>query len=171
MASVGGGSSGMGQRSRLRFREELNMRGRWPQGPEYIDKLTGSVEDKERLKAVLDTMYGERRMLEVCGQLGIGETRFHQLRETALQAALSAIAPRPAGRPSRAALPESEQIRLLEQRTEELEQALHEAQVRAEIALVLPHLRQSEDHGEHGSTVLAEGKKMRRRRVKIRKPR
>ena len=32
------------------------MRGRWPSGPEYVDKLSGSVETKQRLKAILDTM-------------------------------------------------------------------------------------------------------------------
>ena len=119
------------------------MRGRWPSGPEYIDKLHGSVETKERLKAILDTMYGQARLLEVCAQQHIGETRFHQLREIAMQAALMAIEPRPAGRPSRTSTAQSEQIRTLEQRVRELEQALHQAQVREEIALVLPHLQRT----------------------------
>ena len=69
------------------------MRGRWPSGREYVDKLSGSAETKERLKTIFDTMYGEKRLLEACAQLDIGETRFHQLRELALQAALAAIEP------------------------------------------------------------------------------
>jgi hypothetical protein len=135
-----------------------------------VDKLNGSVETKERLKMIFDTMYGERRLLEACAQLDIGETRFHQLRELALQAALAAIEPRPAGRPSRTALSETEQIRSLEQRVQELELALHEAQVREEIALVLPHLQRTVGAGED-ATAVSEEKKMRQRRVKIRKSR
>jgi hypothetical protein len=140
------------------------MRGRYPAGPEYIDKLEGSEEAKERLKAILDTLYGQLRLLEACAQLGIGETRIHQLREMVLQAALRAIEPRPAGRPSRAATSETERIRALEQQVQELDLALHEAQVRAEIALILPQHRRT-DEGETAE------KKMPPEHVKIRKPR
>ena len=96
-------------------------------------------------------------MLEVCAELGLGETRFHQLREVALQAALEAIARKPAGRPSLALLSEAEQLPRQQERIEELELALHEAQVREEIALVLPQVR-TLAHGEHESTDVA-GKK------------
>jgi hypothetical protein len=146
-------------------RRDIIMRGRWPSGPEYIDKLMGSVETKERFRAILDTLYGEARMLEVCDRLGIGETRFHQLRQTALQAALNAIEPRPAGRPSRASASQAAQIRLLEQRVQELEQQLHETQIREEVALVLGG---TSGHDEREATA---EKKMPQRRVKINKPR
>ena len=62
------------------------MRGRRPQGSEYVDKLEGSVEDKERLKDILDTMAGQLRRLQACAELDIGETRFWQLRDVAMQA-------------------------------------------------------------------------------------
>lgn len=146
------------------------MRGRRPTGPEYLDKRLGSAEAKERAKAVLGTMFAGERVLAACDQLGIHETRFQQLRERAADALLSALEPRPAGRPSRASLSEVEYIRALEQRIEELEQALHQAQVREEIALVLPHVQRPTGAGAHDSA-LAEGKKMRQRRVKIRKSR
>lgn len=145
------------------------MRGRWPQGPEYVDKLESSLETKERLKAILDTLYGQARLLETCDQLGISETRFHQLRAQALQGALTAIEPRPAGRPCKATTAEAELIESLQARVRELEQALHEAQVREEIALVLPHLHRTDGAAEIG-TVAAE-KKTRRPTVKMRKPR
>jgi multidrug efflux pump subunit AcrA (membrane-fusion protein) len=141
------------------------MRGRWPAGVEYIDKLSGSEDTKQRFKAILDTLHGEARLLEVCAQLGIGETRFHQLRETALQAALTAIAPRPAGRPSRAAGPEAAQIQALQQQVRDLQHDLHETQVRAEIALVLGG---ATDHDQRDA---AAEKKMPQRHVKINKPR
>ena len=144
------------------------MRGRWPSGPEYIDKLQGSVEAKERYKAILDTLYGQARTLEVCAQLGIGETRFHQLREACMQGGLTAIESRPAGRPRRTESAETEEIRMLRQRVHALEQSLLESQVREEIALVLPHQRRSDD--DRASDTRVE-KKMRPLRVKIRKSR
>jgi hypothetical protein len=146
------------------------MRGRWPAGLEYIDKREGSVETKERFKSILCTLFREARVLEVCAQHDIGETRFEQLRETSIQGALNSIEPRPAGRPSRACPgAQAEQIGVLQQRVRELEQALHEAQVRAEIALVLQPARRDEQDGS--MTAAGVEKKMPRPRVKIRKSR
>jgi hypothetical protein len=147
------------------------MRGRWPSGLEYIDKLQGSAETKERLKVIFETMSGDKRLLAACAQLEVGETRFHQLRERALQGALSAIEPRPAGRPSQTCGLETEEVRALQARVKDLELALHEAQVREEIVLVLPHLRRSPASVTVGSAAEGAGKKTRRRRVKIRKAR
>ena len=62
------------------------MRGRRPSGAEYLDKRTGSEEAKERAKAILGTMFAGSRVLAACDQLGIHETRFHQLRERAVDA-------------------------------------------------------------------------------------
>jgi hypothetical protein len=146
------------------------MRGRWPQGLEYIDKLDGSPQTKERFKVILQTLTGETRMLEACVQLQIGETRFHQLRQVGLQAALTAMEPRPGGRPSRSTSAEGELNRALQARVAELEHALHTAQVREEIALVVP--RQQRTAGGDPALDTASGeKKMRRRPVKMTKPR
>jgi hypothetical protein len=146
------------------------MRGRWPQGLEYLAKLDGSQETKERFKVILQTLMGPTRMLEACAQLEIGETRFDQLRQVGLQAALTAMEPRPGGRPSRTATAEAETIRALQARVAELEHALHKAQVREEIALVLPR-QQRTAGGERTPDAGADEKKMRRRPVKISKPR
>jgi hypothetical protein len=143
------------------------MRGRWPHGPEYLDKLEGSVEAKERLKAILDTMYGEARLQDVCDQLDLGETRVRQLREVGLQAALTAIEAKPAGRPSRVTTLESETIRVLQERVRELEHALHLAQVREEAALVLSLVSRTSQEGSADD----EEKKTPSPAVRIRKPR
>ena len=143
------------------------MRGRLPTGPEYFDQRLGSGEAKERAKAIFATLYGDGRRLQVCAQLGIHGTRFHQLRERAVDAVLAALEPRPAGRPSRTARCDAEYVRALEQRIAALELALDEAQVREEIALILPQVRTAgADEAAAGG-----GKKRRRRPVKIRKPR
>jgi hypothetical protein len=148
--------------------EATIMRGRYPWGPEYIDQLDGSPASKKRLKVVLQTLSGELRMGQACTELQVGDTRFHQLRQVALQAALDALEPRPAGRPSRLPTSEAEHLRRLQQRVQELERALHLAEVREEIALVLPNVQRPT--GDGGTGTVAE-KKMRPPRVKIRKPR
>ncbi len=134
------------------------MRGRYPAGVEYVDKLDGAEADKERLKAILKTLSGEARLLEACDQLGIRETRFHQLRDRALQGALDALTPRPTGRPSRQNVAVAERVRELEQALAEQELVLQQALVREEVALILPQRGENE-------TV----KKGRRPSVKLRK--
>src|SRR5258708_39627104 len=83
-------------------RRNTIMRGRWPAGLEYIDKLEGSGETKERVKSILCTLFREARVLEVCAQHDIGDTRFEQLRAMSIQGPWHSVAPRPAGRASRA---------------------------------------------------------------------
>ena len=114
------------------------MRGRYPAGMEYLDKLDAAAEDKARLKAIFDTLYGQVRLLEACEQLGIGETRFHQLRELALRGALDAIRPRPAGRPRVRETAAAQRIQELEQALAAKELELQAALVRAEVALIVP---------------------------------
>src|SRR5260370_32054088 len=87
------------------------MRGRRPAGREYVDQLDGTAQDKERLQAILETLGGQARLVEACDRVAVGESRFRQLREAALQGALDAIAPRPAGRPRQACSSEAERIR------------------------------------------------------------
>jgi hypothetical protein len=145
------------------------MRGRWPDGLEFIDTLDASMATKDRFKWIIMILSGQARVIEACAELDVSETRYYQLRATSLQAALTGIEPRPAGRPSRASLAQAEEIRVLEQRVRELEQALHEAEVREEIALVLQPTQGNEE--KDGMTATCVEKKMRRRRVKIRKSR
>ena len=113
------------------------MRGRRPSGPEFVDKLTASDKAKARLKILLETMTGDRRVLEACELLGIGEARFDQLRLTALAAALDALEDRPAGRPAHTpTITELENAQLRE-RIEQLEAEQHLLLVRAELAATL----------------------------------
>jgi hypothetical protein len=113
------------------------MRGRSPAGPEVVEHLEGSNKAKERLRVILETMTGKRRVAEACAQLGISEQRFRQLRAELLQAALHHLEDQPAGRPRRPEEPpESAALR---QQLEALQRELHVAQVREEIVLALPH--------------------------------
>jgi hypothetical protein len=136
----------------------MDMRGRYPDGLEVLlHEREGSIEDKRRLRAIFDTCYGAR-VLQTCDELDIGETRFRQLRERALDGALDAIRPRPSGRPGKQTRSDAARIRELEQELAETKLELQQALVRAEVALILPQRTES-----------APTKKGRRSTVKLRK--
>ena len=138
------------------------MRGRHPSGPEYVHKLEGSDEAKQRLQAVLETLGGTTRVAEACARLGLGEVRFHQLREEALQGALANLETKPAGRPSQEPTPTTAQVRSLEEKIRVLQVELGAAQTRAEIALTMPHLVQPT--GALGKKTRREAKRRRKKK-------
>jgi hypothetical protein len=78
-------------------------------------------------------MNGEATVAEACSELGIGESRFHQLRSEMLQAAVDRLEPRAAGRPPRSLSPEDRRTGELEQRVQELTWELDVARLRAEL--------------------------------------
>ena len=106
-----------------------------------LEALDGTTEDKQRVQAILKTVFGPARVVQTCEQLDIGETRFRQLRELALQGALDGIRARPSGRPSGHA--DAERIRELEQQLAETKLELQQALVRTEVALILPQRTES----------------------------
>jgi transposase-like protein len=115
------------------------MRGRHPAGPNFVDKLTGDATAKERLRIVLETISGQRRVIDACAHLGISEQRFDELRLEALQAAVAALEPKAPGRKPRTATPEEAEIVQLRARVAALEAEVQVAAVRAEVAAILPH--------------------------------
>jgi hypothetical protein len=117
----------------------MDMRGRYPDGPEeLLEPLDGTAEDKQRVHVILDTVFGSGRVLQACAQLGIGETRFRQLRERVLQGALEGVRPRVGGRRRQQVVADVECMAELERELVEARLALQEAQVRTEVALILP---------------------------------
>ena len=114
------------------------MRGRYPAGPKYVEQLHGSAEAKRRAQLILETLSGRWRVHEACQALGISEQRFAQLRQEMLQAAVDRLEARPAGRPPRPPL--TADVAALQEQLAATEEALRAAQVREEIALVLPHV-------------------------------
>jgi transposase-like protein len=137
------------------------MRGRIAAGPEYVEHLQGSDKAKERVRVILETMRGQCRVQEACERLGICEQRFRQLRETLLQAAVTSVEDRPAGRPRR--LEEPAEVTMLRQQVTQLARELQAAQVREEIALALPQVNRTPPKPAP-SPVGASKKKCRRRR-------
>jgi transposase-like protein len=118
-------------------------RGRPVKGSALVDGLEGSAGAKLRLRLVIDSLSGKIAVEEACRQLGIGESRFHAMRQEALAGALSGLEPSPAGRPAK---PRPEDDPEREKLREELLQAkmeLQAARVREEIAIAMPNVLQS----------------------------
>jgi hypothetical protein len=122
------------------IKEDTAMRGRRPSGPEYVERLDGSATAKERLQVVLETLAGRCRVQQACARLGISEPRFHQLRTQVLEAALERLEPRPAGRPAQTPTPAEQEVQALHAALAERDVEVRAAQVRTEIALVLPQV-------------------------------
>jgi transposase-like protein len=119
------------------------MRGRFPAGPSYVDKLDGSATAKERLKVVLETLAGQCRVQEACARLGICEQRFHQLRQEALEAALAGLEPGVPGRRPQTPSPADERVGALQEQLAALQREMLAARAREEVALILPRVLQS----------------------------
>ena len=124
-----------------------------PGGVGHVDRLDGPEELKWRLRVLLDTLAGRVSVTQACEELGVSESRLHELRRQALVGALGALMPKPAGRPSTAETA-TEREKDLEARIDELEVDLQAALVRTELALAMPELFRGG------------GKKNRRRRKK-----
>jgi len=114
------------------------MRGRYPSGPEFVQKLDGSEQAKERLQVLLETLAGSCRVGEACERLGISEQRFDQIRIEALQAAVQGLEPGVAGRPARVVSAAETEIEQLKEQVAALQAERHAALLRAELAVTLP---------------------------------
>ena len=117
-------------------------RGRPSLGPALADKVEGSVQAKERLKLILQTIAGELSVADACKQLGLSEARFHELRQQWMQDACAALEPKPLGRPKETSIEQEVELLRLHRENQNLKMHLHAAQIREEIAVAMPHLLQ-----------------------------
>lgn len=114
--------------------------GRPPKKSSLVDTLSAGEAEKERLRVILQTVSGELSVLAACELLNISESRFHDLRKQALEGALSALAPKPAGRPRTQPEPAPGEVQQLKEQVEDLEFELQAARVKTELAITMPHL-------------------------------
>lgn len=122
----------------------MNAKGRKPMGPRLVQHLDGSEPAKLRLEVILETIAGGLPIREACERLGIGEARFYQLRTAVLEAGLSCLEPRPAGRPPQVESPDAAGIAAMTEQLEEAQWERQAAEVRALIAQALPQLQNDE---------------------------
>lgn len=64
-----------------------------------VDALDGSADAKARLRAITRAATNQLSVGDAAAGLDVSPQRFHDLRETMLQAGLAALEARPAGRP------------------------------------------------------------------------
>lgn len=112
--------------------------GRPPKKSELVDNLDAGNLERERLRIILQTLSGEVSVVEACDLLDVSETRFHDQRTKALQAAAASLAPKPRGRPRKEEEPE--EVQKLKEQVDELTFELQAQRVKTEIAVVMPHL-------------------------------
>jgi hypothetical protein len=149
----------------------MARRGRPPKGLAHVDSLEGDAASKERVKVILASLSGDLTVPEACERLGMSETRFHELRRTALESMVSGIAPRPPGRPPKEP-EEDEEVAYLKARLAWAEEELQISRVRTEIALVNPKLLRDpipwpppERPEKRGSSAKRQARRRRRRRA------
>ena len=119
-----------------------------PEGVGHVDRLDGPEDLKRRLRVLLETLSGRVSVAQACEELGVSESRLHELRREALEGALGALMPKPAGRPATAQTT-TEREKELEGRIQELEVDLQAALVRTELALAMPELFRSKKNSRH----------------------
>jgi transposase-like protein len=112
--------------------------GRPPKKSDLVDSFDAGNLERERLRIILQTLSGEVSVVEACELLDVSETRFHDLRTQALQAAVISLAPKPRGRPSKPGAPE--EVQKLKEQVMDLELELQTQRVKTEIAVTMPHL-------------------------------
>ena len=125
--------------------------GRPPKGPELVDELEGSDQAKRKLRIILETISDEKTIPQACAELGIQRSRFHAMRKMFLLDAVNSLEPRNRGRPPAQVTPEQAHIDLLEKRVEALSYEVRGAQIREELAVVMPHVLKPPAPGTPGT--------------------
>ena len=114
--------------------------GRKPTGPQIVERLEGSPSAKQRLEVILETISGQLTVPEACARLGIGESRFHDLRNQTLQVTLNTLEPRRLGRPPKPTSPEKGEIDALKAELDRVHRELAVAHVQVSVARIHPGL-------------------------------
>ena len=150
--------------------------GRKPAGPQIAERLEGSPAAKQRLEVILETIAGQLTVPQACQQLGIGESRFHALRNQTLQATLETLEPRPLGRPAKPTSPEPTEVNTLQAEVRRLRGELELAQVQLTLAHIHPALigiqpAADDPAGKKNARSACQQRQQRRAQRKRRKPR
>jgi hypothetical protein len=113
-----------------------------------VERLDVDPEARQRLTWILATLSGDATVAEACEALGIGESRFHEIRERALSGAAAALVRGRPGRPPKREEADPEEVAWLEARVAELEEDVAIERARAELATGMPHLLRPRGRGE-----------------------
>jgi len=115
-------------------------RGRPANSSTIVAHLTGSAQGRQRLNLMLQSLEGQIPIPQAAAKLGVGRSRFCLQRQKMLQAALESLEPKPRGRPPLEISAEQQQIAELQEQVQALKIDLQAAQIREELALLMPHV-------------------------------
>lgn len=110
--------------------------GRRPNPHALIDGLDGSTQAKAKLKMIVETLAGDRTIPDAGEILNLGESRFHVIRQEALQAALAAMEPKPIGRPPKLRAADSDALEKLAEQNRQLQRQLLGVGAQRDLALL-----------------------------------
>lgn len=115
--------------------------GRKPDPTALVGALAGSEPTKRRLILFLETLSGQRTVGAACAELGICESRFYAQRAEWLEASVTFLEPGTSGRPPKQdPAPDPAECKVLRERIHQLESRLAAAEVRSELACLLPRV-------------------------------
>jgi hypothetical protein len=109
-------------------------RGNRTTGTELVSKFDASGKAKEKFAAIIETVSGEKKVGEVCDELGIGEAMFYKMRDRFFAECLPLLEPRAAGRKP-AEKPDT-QVAGLKAKIEELNKRLIGTECQRDLALL-----------------------------------
>lgn len=99
-----------------------------------VDAIEASPQARERTKVILLTLARQCSVQSACRDLGVGRTRFQDLRRRMIGAAVGALEERAAGRPRLRVATTCRQLATLRRRLADLEQELRRAEAQLDIA-------------------------------------
>lgn len=142
--------------------------GRKPLATGHVDHLQGSDHARLRLRLILECMLGDTTVHAACEQLGIGESRFHAMRNQWMQEALELLEPRRTGRPPKRPAEDEllQRVARLESEKRELEQQLRLSEAREQVVTITGATSPSSS-----TAALKKTERRRRRRRAQRRPR
>lgn len=124
------------------------MSGRHSSGVDLANGTEASDQAHRRLRAMLETLSGQKKIADACEELGISEAQFHKLRHRMMAGALASLEPGVAGRPSIETARTDELVMEMQEEIRQLRIELRASQIREEVALLMPHLVKVPEVGE-----------------------
>lgn len=116
------------------------MRGRHAMGPEIAEQVADSPFEAYRLRLILESITGQKRVQDVSAEMGVCSQMFERLRARAMRAAARSLRLGHAGRPRKDESAVDVRIAELEREKAALLAENRALRVRAEVAEGLPRL-------------------------------
>jgi transposase-like protein len=113
------------------------MRGRHAVGPEIAEQVADSPIEGQRLRLILESITGHKRVQDVCAEMGVCSQMFERLRDRSMRAAARSLRLKKAGRPRQDVSAADAE---LQRENAELRAKNQALQVRVELAEGLPRL-------------------------------